>query len=414
MRIAYLHDGSIPAEHAAGVRAVRMCDAMVDAGHQVILYARPGSVPADDLYAYYGTRNRFEVRVLPQPAVPLLGPWLRARRVRAELRRRAEPDLLYGDDRLALLACAAVAPMVQETDRVPTARFDRALERRLLRRRRLHRVVAASRTLAEELLAAFPYPPARSTGTAAVTPAVTPAAAPTTTPAPDPAAPPRTPDTRGPGRELPGPDLITALPGADPVLPDGPAAELPGRAGALRIGVVGGLSAGRGTGLLLALADRLPEADFHLVGGTEAEVRHWRDRCRSVNVHFHGHCPPAQVTRYLRAFDLVLAPHQQLADGAARRTVPTALAEYLAHGRAVIASDHPLLRELLTDEVDSLLCPPDAVEDWIKAVRRLTEDPELRERLATNALRGHLTHHTWQARAARVLAGLPTDHRPWR
>ncbi|MGW2398642.1 glycosyltransferase family 4 protein [Kitasatospora sp. NPDC001664] len=370
MRIAYLHDGSIPTDRAAGVRAVRMCDALVDAGHQVILYARPGSVPDEDLYAYYGTRNRFEVRTVAQPAVPLVGPWLRARRVRAELRRRAVPDLLYGDDRAALLVCADLAPMVREVDRLPAGRLDRALEHRLLRRRRLRRVVTGSHALAEELQHSLPGSP-------------------------------RT-------------DRLTALPAADPVPADGPVAQLPGREGAVRIGWIGRPSTGRGTGLLLALAERLPEADFHLVGGTEAEVRHWRDRCRSVNVHFHGHRPPSRITRYLRAFDLVLAPHQQHADGAGRRTVPTCLPEYLAHGRAVVASDHPVLRELLTDEVNSLLCPADSVEDWVKAVRRLTEDQELRERLATGALRRHLTHHTWHARTARVLAGLPTDHRPWR
>ncbi|MFE0380736.1 glycosyltransferase family 4 protein [Streptomyces inhibens] len=368
MRIAYLHSGSIPSVYANGVHVMRMCDALTDAGHEVELHALAGTAPADDIHAYYGTRNRFEVRTLAHPAVPGVGRWIRAWRVRAELRRRGVPDLLYGRDPYTLLACSDLAPLAYETHLL-WPRWDvRAVERFLLRRRNLRRVVFVSQALADDYRAAFPELTA-----------------------------------------LRHADLVTAHDCADPVPADGPVAPLPGREGALRIGYVGHLYPGRGTDVILGLAEQLPDADFHLVGGTATDRAHWQGRCRQPNVYFHGHHPPAELAPYYRAFDIVLAPYQRRAycvggiGEISRWVSPMKLFEYMSYGKAVIASDLPVLREVLADGVNCLLCPPDSVADWAEAVKRLAEDTALREALGAEARRQLTERYTWRARADRVL-----------
>lgn len=370
MRIAYLHSGSIPSVYANGVHVMRMCDAFTDAGHEVVLYALPGTVPAGDAHRYYGTRNRFEVRSIAQPALPGLGVWIRAWRIRADLRRRGTPDLLYGRDLRALLVSSGLAPLVYETHLMWPQRIVRRIEGVLFRRRNLRRVVFVSQALADDYRRVFPeLDSSRRT------------------------------------------DLVTAHDCADPAPADGPVADLPGRPEAPKIGYVGHLYPGRGTDVILELAARVPEADFHLVGGTAADRAHWQSRSTRSNVHFHGHLPPAELAPYQRAFDIVLAPYQRrtyCAGGVgeiSRWVSPMKLFEYMSYGKPVIASDLPVLREILTDGVNCLLCPPDSVEAWTAAVKRLVGDAHLRDTLGGEARRQLHDRHTWRIRADRVLPG---------
>ncbi|MFF5130066.1 glycosyltransferase family 4 protein [Streptomyces syringium] len=370
MRIAYLHSGSVPSVYANGVHVMRMCDAFADAGHDIELYAVPGTARTDDLHAYYGTRNRFPVHTVPLPSAPVLGPLLRARRVRGALRRRAAPDVLYGRDPYALLAAAGTAPVVYETHLLWPDRAVRGIERLLFRHRALTRVVFVSQALADDYRRAFPRLRART--------------------------------------DL---ELVTASDCADPVPPGGPVATLPGRPEALAVGYVGHLYPGRGTDVILALAERLPAVDFHLVGGTEQDRSHWQSRSSHPNVFFHGHHPPAALHPYYRAFDIVLAPYQSKVGCAggfgdiSRWVSPMKLFEYMAHGRAIIASDLPVLREVLTDGVDCLLRAPDDVAAWADAITYLAADASARQALGATARHRLTTRYTWRARVDLVLPG---------
>ncbi|MFE5870941.1 glycosyltransferase family 4 protein [Streptomyces roseifaciens] len=372
MRIAYLHSGSIPSVYANGVHVMRMCDAFTDAGHDTELYALPGTAPAEDVHAYYGTRNRFPIRTLPLPSVPGIGVWLRARRLRAEILRHGVPDLLYGRDLHGLVAASGLAPLVYETHLLWHSKAVRAAERQLFRSPGLARVVFVSQALADDYRAAFPRLGARLGA-------------------------------------RPGTDLVTAHDCADPVPAGGPVAELPGRPGAVRAGYVGHLYPGRGTDVILALAGRLPDVDFHLVGGTEQDLAHWQGRNTRTNVYFHGHLPPAALPPYHRAFDIVLAPYQQRVACAggigdiARWVSPMKLFEYMAYGKAIVVSDLPVLREVMADGRTCLMCPPGDVAAWADAVTALAADPARRRALGDAARRQLLERHTWRARADRVL-----------
>lgn len=374
MRIAYLHGGTIPSVYANGVHVMRMCDAFAQAGHDVTLYTAPGTHPADDPHAYYGVRSRFPIRAVPAPEDTPAGYWARAARVRDLLDRSPAPDLIYSRDPYSLTAAADIAPFVYEMHQLRDDVSPPETEHRLLCHPRLAGIVAITHALARDL----------RTIHAAWEP-------------------------------LP---ILVEPDCAD--LPDPPPnlADLPGRRGAPRIGYVGHLYAGRGIDLILDLADRLPHLDFHLIGGTPEDLAHWRRQSlHRLNAHFHGHRPPAELSAYYPRFDVVLAPYQRkiyttqrLAE-TGRWTSPMKLFEYMAHGRAIIASDIPVLHEVLRDRVNCLLRPPDQPQAWADALTELLADPNLRHALATEAHRQARDHYTWRARADRILAGLPLPAR---
>ncbi|MFJ4591751.1 MULTISPECIES: glycosyltransferase family 4 protein [unclassified Kitasatospora] len=370
MRIAYLHGGTIPSFFANGVHVMRMCDAFTAAGHDVTLYTAPGSYPADDAYAYYGVRHRFPIRAVPIPEDTPAGYWRRAERVRDLLAGDTAPDLVYGRDPYGLAAAADLAPFVYEVHQIRRDVSPPGTEHRLLGHQRLARVVAITHALARDFQEAH----------AAL----------------------------GPLPILVAPDC------ADPPAPPTAAAPtLPGRPDVPRIGYVGHLYDGRGIDLILELADRLPGLDFHLIGGAAEDRARWEGSCGLPNVFFHGHRPPAELPSYYPSFDVVLAPYQRKVytwgrlGETGRWASPMKLFEYMSHGRPIIASDLPVLREVLQDGVNCLLRPPDEPDAWADALAGLVADGALRRALGDEARRQLLDRYTWRRRADRVLAGLP-------
>ncbi len=115
------------------------------------------------------------------------------------------------------------------------------------------------------------------------------------------------------------------------------------------------------------------------------------------------------------AFDVVLMPYGREVRGAsggadlANWMSPLKMFEYMAAGKAILAADLPVLREVLRHEENALLAPPGDVEAWKRGLRRLLADRGLRERLGDLARSEAAALHTWEARARRILDGLGVD-----
>jgi glycosyltransferase involved in cell wall biosynthesis len=81
---------------------------------------------------------------------------------------------------------------------------------------------------------------------------------------------------------------------------------------------------------------------------------------------------------------------------------PLKLFEYMSAGKPIVASDLPVLREVL-DEANAVLVDPEDADAWARALESL-RDAGLRERLGVRARRDFLERHTWDIRARKVLA----------
>lgn len=89
---------------------------------------------------------------------------------------------------------------------------------------------------------------------------------------------------------------------------------------------------------------------------------------------------------------------------------PMKVFEYLASGRAILASDLPVIREVL-NESNSMLLPPEDTAAWIDALGTLMADPGQRNWLAAHALED-ASQYSWVTRAERALAGLEPHETP--
>jgi glycosyltransferase involved in cell wall biosynthesis len=166
----------------------------------------------------------------------------------------------------------------------------------------------------------------------------------------------------------------------------------------------GGLLEWKGVDVLVDAARELPAVRFAIAGGMPADVERLRARARGLgNVRLDGFQEPARVPLYLAAADVLAVPNRSRPAISARYTSPLKAFEAMAAGVCVVASDLPSLREIFTHARDAWLVAPDDAHALASGLRAVLGDDGLRERLA-RTLAERAPQHTWDARAARLLA----------
>jgi glycosyltransferase involved in cell wall biosynthesis len=126
-------------------------------------------------------------------------------------------------------------------------------------------------------------------------------------------------------------------------------------------------------------------------------------------VIFTGSIEHERVPVLLDACDVLVSPHVPMADGSEFFGSPTKLFEYMAVGKAIVASRLGQIGDVLEHERTALLTEPGNVHELKAALERLALNPELRERLGSTARAQAVSNHTWALNADRVLA----TYREW-
>ena len=85
---------------------------------------------------------------------------------------------------------------------------------------------------------------------------------------------------------------------------------------------------------------------------------------------------------------------------------PLKIFEYMATGKPIIASNLPVIREVLEHDLTALLCRPDAPSDWLAALRLVREEPERCNAMAERAQLVLVQEYSWRERARRILQSL--------
>jgi len=128
---------------------------------------------------------------------------------------------------------------------------------------------------------------------------------------------------------------------------------------------------------------RHPRTRFVIIGGTEEEItqrKEWlRTRRIEEAVTFVGKVPPDDLPNYLAAADILLSPR------IAGINTPLKLLDYLKVGHAIVATDNPANRRILSDAV-ALMVDPRATL-FAEAIGRLIGDEDVREQMGERGRR---------------------------
>lgn len=375
MKLVYIAKSPIPSRQANSIHVMKICQAFAQNGHQVYLIVpdREDHLEPDveDIYAYYGVKPCFEIIHIPWPRTKiggLINGYLTAR-----MAHQISPDIIFTRDHISgFFASFGNAPVIFESH-IPiheTGLLSKFFFEWLIRLPSFNRLVVITSVL--EQYYSLNYPSLKE-------------------------------------------KIMVAPDAADPVSPDTEPYPYPNAGRRLQVGYVGHLYPGRGIEVIESMAKAIPRADFHVIGGTERDlIRHQQANNKPLNLFFHGFKPPADVERYRLGCDILLAPYQRVVEvSGGGNTVewmsPLKIFEYMAAGKAIIASDLPVLHEVLKHEENCLLCPPDDPDSWIEALERLEQDELLRAQLGRNAEEEFLERYTWKKRADRVVENVKAD-----
>jgi glycosyltransferase involved in cell wall biosynthesis len=145
------------------------------------------------------------------------------------------------------------------------------------------------------------------------------------------------------------------------------------------------------------------------------------DFAKSKYVRVVGMVPQHTAPLHLAASDILSSPHTANVDGSKFFGSPTKLFEYMAMGKAIVASDLDQIGEVLRHSLRvhrlptggpqgaselAVLCKPGSVEEHAAGIRFLVDQPSWRHTLGHNARREALDRYTWSKHVQHIVAGL--------
>jgi len=149
-------------------------------------------------------------------------------------------------------------------------------------------------------------------------------------------------------------------------------------------------------------------AQLHIIGrGRSRQRKILRKRIRKLgleeSVHLLAPQPHHQIHETISRADICVAPLGLNDRNIVQGCCPIKVLEYMAAGRPIVASNIPVVREILRQDIDGLLFWPDNPQDLAVQIMTLLSDKVLAGRLADNAAEHARTSYTWHLARKRLL-----------
>lgn len=121
------------------------------------------------------------------------------------------------------------------------------------------------------------------------------------------------------------------------------------------------------------------------------------------NVTFTGVVPQSNGPEYLSICNILVSPHIPNLDGTAFFGSPTKLFEYMAMGKAIVASNLNQIGEILENKKTAILIEPNDETKLSDEINTLITNKSLLEKLSINARNEVLTNYTWDKHVEKIL-----------
>lgn len=112
---------------------------------------------------------------------------------------------------------------------------------------------------------------------------------------------------------------------------------------------------------------------------------------------WQGYLPPSQSRQALKRAQIAVLPNSAQNRQSREYTCPLKLLDYMAAGCAIVASDLPSVREIVSEK-EALFVPPDDPRALAQGIKALWQEQDLRYRLA-QAAHQRAQAFSWEARA---------------
>ena len=371
MKLALIAPTPIPASTANSIQFMKMAQAFMRLGHELKIYA-PGEKPQQtrkELIEHYGLEADLDITWLPAK-LSLRRYDYALQAVKRSKRWGAEIIFTRLPQAAAWSALRGI-PTIFELHDMPSGKMGPRLLSVFLRARAGQRLVLISRALAAAITARYSI------------------------------------RDNDPRIHI-SPDAVDLERYADLPNPIEARKSL-GLAKSFTVGYTGHLYAGRGISFILDLAEKKKNMQFLMVGGRREDVKRVErevNKRELKNVTLTGFIPNAKLPLYQAASDILLMPYETRVAASSGGNIasflsPMKMFEYLASARPILASDLPVLGEVLNAENAVVLSMADT-SAWVNALTQLSKNENQRVKLS-HAARDTAKNFSWEGRAAKIL-----------
>lgn len=360
MKIVYYSTSDLSSRSANSIHVMKMCQAFAKLGHDVILFAPSENVfSLEGIYDKYGVKNNFRIELIKKSKRRF---WqIRYSIEGSIILRKIAPDIVYGR---AFLGCI-LSSFKYLTSWESHAKINHLIKSILLKyvmifNKKFRGIVVISENLRKEYL-----------------------------------------------RYYKSSKIFTAHDGAD-LFSENERIYISNKN--INIGYIGHLYNGKGMEVISELI-KSTDYTYHIVGGAEKDINFWKSQLASyANVIFYGYVPHKDTQKYINSFDILVAPYQEKVSvyggkgDVAEWMSPLKIFEYMSSGKPIISSELKVLKEVLVNKQNSLLCNPNNIDEWIDSIDLLVNDKELSNHISRNAIQDFTQNYTWDQRSSNILS----------
>jgi glycosyltransferase involved in cell wall biosynthesis len=178
------------------------------------------------------------------------------------------------------------------------------------------------------------------------------------------------------------------------------------------IGYAGSFQEGRGLDIINKLSFYFPNIQFNIAGGlAEEESKYKKFFKNNRNINYVGYINNREIQSFLMSNTYLIAPYKNKVfvdkiNDTSQYMSPLKIFEYMNSERPIITSNLPVLKEVLRDGINSILCDPDKIYTWINGIKRLQSNKILCSYISINAKRDLKYKYNYNLRAKSILANL--------
>lgn len=367
LKIVYITRSIIPSRTANSVNVMKMCSAFASLGHKVTLLApftkKLEEKGVNDIYEFYGVEKNFEIKKLFSPNIKFLKKKIYSFRCLNQV-KKIKPDLVYGrDDIFAfyLTQKAGYKTIFERHDNFidDKYRLDESIFKKFIKENvNNYKLITNTQKLKEYYCKEYNLK----------------------------------------SEHIHVASSATDVPKDFDTIPD----DCEKFRNTFNVGYIGKLAKMRGIEIIIKLAQNLPDMYFHIVGGNENDILHWKNESGDINnIVFHGFINPKETYKYRNLCNVLLAPYIN-ADELFDYMSPIKTFEYMASKTPMICSDSKIIRENINENC-SILVENNDINSWINALQKLYNDSEFRKKLIGEAYQYCLENFTYEARCKKVL-----------